>query len=35
VVVERGELRTADEQIVARELGAQSRRLASRAGVAA
>ena len=35
VVVERGELRTADEQTIARELGAQSRRLASRAGVAA
>ena len=35
VVVERGELRTADVQIVVRELGAQSRRLASRAGVAA
>ena len=35
VVVERGELRTADEESVARELGEQSRRLASRAGVAA
>jgi cytosine/adenosine deaminase-related metal-dependent hydrolase len=35
VVVEGGELRTADEQSVARELGVQSRRLASRAGVAA
>jgi cytosine/adenosine deaminase-related metal-dependent hydrolase len=35
VVVERGELKTADEQVIASELGAQSRRLASRAGVAA
>ena len=35
VVVERGELRTADVQIVARELGTESRRLASRAGIAA
>ena len=32
---ERGELRTADEQVIASELGAQSRRLASRAGVTA
>ena len=35
VVVEGGELKTADEQKIASELTAQSRRLASRAGVAA
>ena len=35
VVVEGGELKTADEQKIANELTAQSRRLASRAGVAA
>ena len=35
VVVEAGELRTGDERVIARDLGVQSRRLASRAGVAA
>jgi cytosine/adenosine deaminase-related metal-dependent hydrolase len=35
VVVEGGELQTADQAVVARDLAAQSRRLASRAGVAA
>jgi len=35
VVVENGELRTFDEHVIARDLAAQSRRLASRAGVAA
>ncbi len=35
VVVEGGELRTGDEHVIARDLGVQSRRLASRAGVAA
>jgi cytosine/adenosine deaminase-related metal-dependent hydrolase len=35
VVVAGGELRTADEFVIARDLNAQSRRLASRAGVAA
>jgi hypothetical protein len=34
-VVENGELKTADEQTIAHELTTQSRRLASRAGVAA
>ena len=35
VVVEAGELKTGDERVIARDLAAQSRRLASRAGVAA
>ena len=35
VVVAGGELRTFDEGVAARDLAAQSRRLASRAGVAA
>jgi cytosine/adenosine deaminase-related metal-dependent hydrolase len=35
VVVQRGELKTADEHVIAHELAEQSRRLASRAGVAA
>ena len=35
VVVEGGELKTADEHTIANELESQSRRLATRAGVAA